>query len=69
MQQFSDVVFYFFPRNIFPDNIFQAAFQSAYTNYAPKVLPFGINSTDIASKGSEGSQEQEMVRVIGYRAG
>lgn len=69
MQQFSDVVFYFLPRNIFPDNIFQAAFQSAYTNYAPKALPFGINSTDIASKGSEGSQEQEMVRVIGYRAG
>jgi solute carrier family 1 (glial high affinity glutamate transporter), member 2 len=69
------------PRNIFPDNIFQAAFQSAFTNYVPKALPFEINDTDIISKESqklisvnanpvaELREEREMVRVIQYRAG
>lgn len=70
-------IFFSHHRNIFPDNIFQAAFQSSYTNYAPKALPFVINSTDIVTKSSgslisakgELNDEQEMVRVIGYRAG
>lgn len=68
-------------RNIFPDNIFQAAFQSAYTNYAPKVLPFELNDTDTAARESQKlmsvnanpshsmQEEREMVRVIQYRAG
>lgn len=69
-------------RNIFPDNIFQAAFQSAFTNYAPKALPFGSNATDILSQEAQKlisananpvaelkEEEAEMVRVIQYRSG
>lgn len=76
------LLFLLFPhRNIFPDNIFAAAFQSAYTNYAPKALPFEINETDVISTESqrlisvnanpvnELREETEMVRVIQYRAG
>lgn len=73
--------FVFSGRNIFPDNIFAAAFQSTFTNYAPKALPFGINDTDAISTESqklisvnanpvnELREEVEMVRVIQYRAG
>lgn len=68
-------------RNIFPDNIFQAAFQSAYTSYVPKGLPYDVNDTDIVSTESqklisvnanpvvELREEREMVRVIAYRSG
>jgi solute carrier family 1 (glial high affinity glutamate transporter), member 2 len=68
-------------RNIFPDNIFAAAFQSAYTNYVPKALPFDTNDTDVISRESqklisvnanpvnELREQAEMIRVIQYRAG
>jgi solute carrier family 1 (glial high affinity glutamate transporter), member 2 len=68
-------------RNIFPDNIFQASFQSAFTNYAPKTSPFEQNTTDALSQESqklisvnanpvaELKEEHELVRVVQYRSG
>lgn len=46
-------------RNMFPDNIFQAAFQSAYTSFVPK-NPFNDTIP---------SEQQEVVRVLQYRSG
>ncbi|XP_070507065.1 excitatory amino acid transporter [Chironomus tepperi] len=68
-------------RNIFTDNIFQASFQSAYTNYVPKKHPFELNDTDTVSETSkklifvnanpvaELKEEREMIPVVQYRSG
>lgn len=69
-------------RNIFTDNIFQASFQSAYTSYAPKKLPFELNDTvellseqakslmDVnANPVAELKEEVEMIPSVQYRAG
>ncbi|CAL7934650.1 unnamed protein product [Xylocopa violacea] len=53
-------------RNMFPDNIFQAAFQQAHTVYVPKTPPFR-NLTDSIS--SEVLGDEELMRVTQYRSG
>lgn len=70
---------FFFRRNIFTDNIFQASFQSEYTKYVPKKFPFDLNDTVVqqsqnlivvnANPVAELKEEQEMVRVLQYRNG
>lgn len=54
-------------RNMFPDNIFQAAFQSAYTSYAPRAQStlFTFNGTEEVDL----HEQQEVVRVLQYRSG
>lgn len=54
-------------RNMFPDNIFQAAFQQAHTVYVPKTQPFR-NLTD-SSISTESLGEEELMRVTQYRSG
>ncbi|XP_078036662.1 excitatory amino acid transporter 2 isoform X1 [Augochlora pura] len=54
-------------RNMFPDNIFQAAFQQAHTVYVPKTQPFR-NLTD-GSISNEVLGEEELTRVTQYRSG
>lgn len=62
---------------MFPDNIFQAAFQSAYTSYAPKTLPIlELNDTEdfpqnlgSINENSHSREQQNIVRVIQYRSG
>lgn len=58
---------------MFPDNIFQAAFQSAYTSYTPRTLPIvELNDTEEISSNMENShlrEQQEIVRIIQYRSG
>ncbi|XP_076655750.1 excitatory amino acid transporter 2 isoform X2 [Halictus rubicundus] len=54
-------------RNMFPDNIFQAAFQQAHTVYVPKTQPFR-NLTD-SSISTEVLGEEELMRVTQYRSG
>lgn len=49
---------------MFPDNIFQAAFQSAYTSYAPKTQPLLL-----AYNETNTEVQQEVVRVLQYRSG
>ncbi|RVE50693.1 hypothetical protein evm_004603 [Chilo suppressalis] len=49
-------------RNIFPDNIVQAAFQQAHTVYAESPALFGKNA-------SENDTVPALVRVISYRSG
>ncbi|XP_034174029.2 excitatory amino acid transporter 2 isoform X3 [Osmia lignaria lignaria] len=53
-------------RNMFPDNIFQAAFQQAHTVYVPKTQPFR-NLSDSMSNDVMG--EVELMRVTQYRSG
>ncbi|XP_033358487.1 excitatory amino acid transporter isoform X2 [Bombus vosnesenskii] len=53
-------------RNMFPDNIFQAAFQQAHTVYVPKTMPFQ-NLTDSISSDVLG--DDELMRVTQYRSG
>ncbi|OAD55224.1 Excitatory amino acid transporter [Eufriesea mexicana] len=53
-------------RNMFPDNIFQAAFQQAHTVYVPKTPPFR-NLTDSISSDVLG--DEELMRVTQYRSG
>ncbi|XP_012286474.1 excitatory amino acid transporter [Orussus abietinus] len=53
-------------RNMFPDNLFQAAFQQAHTVYVPKKLPF---QNDTEESNSDGMPEEELMRVIQYRSG
>ncbi|XP_011148456.1 excitatory amino acid transporter isoform X1 [Harpegnathos saltator] len=52
-------------RNMFPDNLFQAAFQQAHTVYVPKKQPFQ-NDTD---RLNEVLGDEELMRVIQYRSG
>lgn len=52
---------------MFPDNLFQAAFQQAHTVYVPKKHPFQNDSDKIS--GSEGLGDEELIRVIQYRSG
>jgi solute carrier family 1 (glial high affinity glutamate transporter), member 2 len=63
---------------MFPDNIFQAAFQSAYTSYVPKMQSLELNDTEEISKKYLSvnanptvplKEQQEMIRVIQYRSG
>ncbi|XP_076296288.1 excitatory amino acid transporter 2 isoform X1 [Lasioglossum baleicum] len=54
-------------RNMFPDNIFQAAFQQAHTVYVPKTQPFR-NLSD-SSISTEVLGEEELMRVTQYRSG
>ncbi|CAD7079028.1 unnamed protein product [Hermetia illucens] len=63
-------------RNVFPDNLFQAAFQQAHTEYVPKptiLRTFNetLNDTYPSSDSGEGEQpvETELVRVVQYRPG
>ncbi|PNF17685.1 hypothetical protein B7P43_G07363 [Cryptotermes secundus] len=59
-------------RNIFPDNLFQAAFQQAHTVYIPKNVAVH-NVTDNATYGPKDASEAvitqvELVRTIQYRS-
>jgi solute carrier family 1 (glial high affinity glutamate transporter), member 2 len=64
---------------MFPDNIFQAAFQSAYTSYVPKVQTLDLNDTEEMSQkflsvnanppNPQLREQQELIRVIQYRSG
>ncbi|XP_069704267.1 excitatory amino acid transporter-like isoform X2 [Periplaneta americana] len=59
-------------RNIFPDNLFQAAFQQAHTVYIPKnVVVHNVtgNETSAAMDAIEVVTEVELVRTIQYRSG
>ncbi|XP_011055331.1 PREDICTED: excitatory amino acid transporter isoform X1 [Acromyrmex echinatior] len=53
-------------RNMFPDNLFQAAFQQAHTVYVPKKQPFQ-NVTDQLPTTVLG--DEELMRVVQYRSG
>ncbi|XP_066594060.1 excitatory amino acid transporter isoform X1 [Prorops nasuta] len=55
-------------RNMFPDNLFQAAFQQAHTVYVPKKLP-QRNMTDSILSTEVDVEEEELIRVIQYRSG
>lgn len=68
-------------RNIFTDNIFQASFQSAYTNYVLDKNTIDVNYTNSPSEEAqkyisvnanpviELKEEPEMIRVVQYRSG
>ncbi|XP_074113544.1 excitatory amino acid transporter 2 [Cotesia typhae] len=59
-------------RNMFPDNLFQAAFQQAHTVYVPKKLPLQNESDRVESTSGSGAvanPDEELVRVIQYRSG
>ncbi|XP_055708928.1 excitatory amino acid transporter isoform X1 [Phlebotomus papatasi] len=56
-------------RNVFPDNLFQAAFQQAHTAYVPQGNPLGLNESVLNTTDPIEESEQEMVRVIKYRPG
>lgn len=61
-----------YSRNIFPDNLFQAAFQQAHTVYERKINPFNINDTSLNTTQTGELDENEnvqLVRVIQYRSG
>ncbi|CAH3873257.1 unnamed protein product [Pieris brassicae] len=49
-------------RNIFPDNIVQAAFQQAHTVYVQ-------SSTMVSSNGTQNGTQPALVRVVQYRSG
>ncbi|XP_012253588.2 excitatory amino acid transporter isoform X1 [Athalia rosae] len=53
-------------RNMFPDNLFQAAFQQAHTVYVPKRQSI-LN--DSVSVPAEDLPEEELTRVVQYRSG
>ncbi|XP_065093309.1 excitatory amino acid transporter [Ochlerotatus camptorhynchus] len=62
-------------RNIFPDNIFQAALQQAHTVYVPRsnaingsVLPM-VNAKPTAHNAFAWDDEDELIRIIEYRPG
>lgn len=55
-------------RNMFPDNLFQAAFQQAHTVYVPKKsLSFNESEKVVGPDGE--MPEEELIRVIQYRSG
>ncbi|XP_051153466.1 excitatory amino acid transporter isoform X1 [Leptopilina boulardi] len=54
-------------RNMFPENLFQAAFQQAHTVYVPKKQFFQNYSERLES--TEGPPDEELMRVIQYRSG
>lgn len=66
-------------RNIFPDNIFQAALQQAHTVYVPKASLLPTNDSDLSSSVITtispmnlvewSDQKVEWTRIIEYRAG
>lgn len=67
-------------RNVFPDNLFQAAFQQAHTVYVPKptiLQNFNetVNDTLLSGSGNsdglDGDQQSdtELIRVVQYRTG
>ncbi|XP_011502746.1 PREDICTED: excitatory amino acid transporter [Ceratosolen solmsi marchali] len=51
-------------RNMFPDNLFQAAFQQAHTVYVPKKHSFQNYSDKLINP-----EEEEVIRVVQYRTG
>lgn len=53
-------------RNMFPDNLFQAAFQQAHTVYVPKKQQFHNNTDQLPT---EVLGDEELIRVIQYRSG
>ncbi|XP_021703849.1 excitatory amino acid transporter isoform X1 [Aedes aegypti] len=62
-------------RNIFPDNIFQAALQQAHTVYVPRsnaingsVLPV-VNAKPTAHNTFSWDDEDELIRIVEYRPG
>lgn len=61
-------------RNIFPDNIFQAALQQAHTVYVPKesangsLLPV-VNTKPPARSAFNWDDEDELIRIVEYRPG
>ncbi|XP_034945744.1 excitatory amino acid transporter [Chelonus insularis] len=55
-------------RNMFPENLFQAAFQQAHTVYVPKKLMFHNDSHKLM-KTEDDLSEEELIRVIQYRSG
>lgn len=52
---------------MFPDNLFQAAFQQAHTVYVPK-KPQQQNESE-KLLGPDGLPTEELIRVIQYRSG
>ncbi|XP_055839850.1 excitatory amino acid transporter isoform X1 [Episyrphus balteatus] len=68
-------------RNVFPDNLFQAAFQQAHTVYVPKPSihqsfneTLNETSTDLADENANDQSiasngEVELIRVVQYRTG
>ncbi|XP_057335659.1 excitatory amino acid transporter isoform X1 [Microplitis mediator] len=59
-------------RNMFPDNLFQAAFQQAHTVYERKKLPLQNDSDRVVESTAETGgtvNPEELVRVIQYRSG
>ncbi|XP_011309108.1 excitatory amino acid transporter isoform X1 [Fopius arisanus] len=54
-------------RNMFPDNLFQAAFQQAHTVYVPKQPPLQNDSDKLIDP--KDLPEEELIRVIQYRSG
>ncbi|XP_024947282.1 excitatory amino acid transporter isoform X2 [Cephus cinctus] len=54
-------------RNMFPDNLFQAAFQQAHTVYVPKKPSFQNDTDKVPS--SEGLANEGLMREIRYRSG
>ncbi|KAK0175455.1 hypothetical protein PV327_009203 [Microctonus hyperodae] len=55
-------------RNMFPDNLFQAAFQQAHTVYVPK-KPLSFNESEKVVGPGGDLPEEELIRVIQYRSG
>ncbi|XP_046591978.1 excitatory amino acid transporter isoform X1 [Neodiprion lecontei] len=53
-------------RNMFPDNLFQAAFQQAHTVYVPKHQSILNDSVKVLP---ESLPEEELTRVVQYRSG
>ncbi|XP_046612934.1 excitatory amino acid transporter isoform X2 [Neodiprion virginianus] len=53
-------------RNMFPDNLFQAAFQQAHTVYVPKQQSILNDSVKVLP---ESLPEEELTRVVRYRSG
>ncbi|XP_038107382.1 excitatory amino acid transporter [Culex quinquefasciatus] len=63
-------------RNIFPDNIFQAALQQAHTVYVPKesanngsLLPVANTNPPAARSTFSWDDEDELIRIVEYRPG
>lgn len=55
--------------NVFPDNLFQAAFQQAHTVYEPNTSPFALNDTGNDTDPDTLMNEPNLVRVVQYRPG
>lgn len=65
------IIIKFPSRNVFPDNLFQAAFQQAHTVYVPKPSIHSVfnDTVNQTSPIDEGDDQPEMIRVVQYRTG